>query len=132
LAARNGVPICTSNVIYKLMDDVKQKLIDLLPVSVETAVTGEATVLQLFEIQIKAKETKQIAGCRVTNGIVEKTQFARVVRDGSVIHEGTQISSEETLTFSRRCITRSFRYNAPVEEGRNGSTQRVRMWSRLL
>ncbi|KAF8350825.1 hypothetical protein F5887DRAFT_1058830 [Amanita rubescens] len=88
LAARNGVPICTSNVIYKLMDDVKQKLIDLLPVLVETAVTGEATVLQLFEIQIKAKETKQIAGCRVTNGIVEKTQLARVVRDGSVIHEG--------------------------------------------
>lgn len=103
LAARNGVPICTSNVIYKLMDDVKQKLIDLLPVSVETAVTGEATILQLFEIQTKAKETRQIAGCRVINGIVEKTQLARVVRNGSVIHEGKQISSEETLTFSRRC-----------------------------
>ena len=99
LAARNGVAICTSNVIYTLMDDVKQKLIDLLPARVETTVIGEATVLQLFDIQIKAKVTKRVAGCRVTNGMVEKTQLARVVRNGSVIHEGMRISSEETLTF---------------------------------
>ncbi|KAK2467024.1 hypothetical protein APHAL10511_001282 [Amanita phalloides] len=88
LAARSGVSICTSNVIYRLMDDVKQKLVDLLPVSVETAVVGEATVLQLFEIQVKSKETKKVAGCRVTNGVAEKAQPARVVRNGSVMHEG--------------------------------------------
>ena len=88
LAAQNGVPISTSNVIYALMDDVKKRVIDLLPVSIETTVTGEATVLQLFDIQIKAKQTKKVAGCRVINGVVEKAQLARVVRNGSVIHEG--------------------------------------------
>jgi translation initiation factor IF-2 len=87
-AARSGVPICTSDVIYRLMDDVKQRVIDLLPTSIEIAVTGEATVLQLFEIQVKAKQTKNVAGCRVINGVVDKAQPGRVVRNGSVIHEG--------------------------------------------
>ncbi|KAF8636651.1 hypothetical protein AX17_003458 [Amanita inopinata Kibby_2008] len=89
LAARNGVSICTSNVIYRLMDDIKQKVIGLLPATVETTVTGEATVLQLFDIQLKAKQLKKVAGCRVTNGIVEKSSLARVVREGTMVHEGT-------------------------------------------
>ncbi|KAF8630408.1 hypothetical protein AX15_002959 [Amanita polypyramis BW_CC] len=88
LAGRNGVPICTSNVIYTLMDDVKKRVIELLPTSIETTVTGEATVLQLFDIQVKAKQTKKVAGCRVINGVVDKAQHARVVRNGTIIHEG--------------------------------------------
>ncbi|KAM6500642.1 translation initiation factor IF-2 [Amanita muscaria] len=88
LAARSNVPVCTSAVIYRLMDDVRQRVINLLPVSVETAVTGEANVLQIFEIRVKAKETKKVAGCRVINGVVEKALHARVVRNGTVIHEG--------------------------------------------
>jgi len=71
------------------MEDIKDRVIALLPVIIETRVTGEATVLQLFEIQLKAKQTKKVAGCRVTNGLVEKTKFAKVIRDGTVMHEGT-------------------------------------------
>ncbi|KAF9458674.1 hypothetical protein BDZ94DRAFT_1270200 [Collybia nuda] len=89
LAAQNDVPIFTSNIIYRLMEDIKDRVIALLPVIIETRVTGEATVLQLFEIQLKAKQTKKVAGCRVTNGLVEKTKFAKVIRDGTVMHEGT-------------------------------------------
>ncbi|KAF8894477.1 P-loop containing nucleoside triphosphate hydrolase protein [Infundibulicybe gibba] len=89
LAAQNGISICSSSIIYRLMDDIKERVIGLLPVITETKVTGEATVLQLFDIQLKAKQTKKVAGCRVINGIVEKIRFARVIRDGSIIHEGT-------------------------------------------
>ncbi len=71
------------------MEDVQQRVIALLPTIKETKVTGEATVLQLFDIHLKTKQLKKIAGCRVINGIVEKAKSARIVRDGSVIHEGT-------------------------------------------
>lgn len=89
LAAQNGVPICSSNIIYRLVEDIRARVTALLPVTVETKVTGEATVLQLFDIQLKAKQIKKIAGCRVTNGLVEKSKFARIVRGGKMIHEGS-------------------------------------------
>jgi len=52
-------------------------------------VTGEASIIQIFDIQLKTKEVKKVAGCRVVNGMIERVDRARIVRDGSVIHEGT-------------------------------------------
>ncbi|KAF4614935.1 hypothetical protein D9613_002934 [Agrocybe pediades] len=88
VAAQNGVPIFTSNIIYRIIEDVRSRVIALLPVIVETKVVGEATVLQVFEIQLKSKQVMKVAGSRVTNGIIEKQKFARLVRDGEIIHEG--------------------------------------------
>ena len=70
------------------MDDVRSRIIDMLPKIIETKVTGEATVLQLFDITGKAKQLIKVAGCRVTNGLIEKQKFARVIRLGQVVHEG--------------------------------------------
>ncbi|KAH7889835.1 hypothetical protein F5I97DRAFT_1800872 [Phlebopus sp. FC_14] len=88
LASQNHVPTYSSNVIYRVMDDIRGRVASLLPCTYETKVTGEATVLQLFDIHIKSKVTKRIAGCRVTNGIVERSDMARVVRDGKIISRG--------------------------------------------
>ena len=74
------------------MDEVRERVRELLPVIVETRVTGEAGVLQLFEITLKSKTTKKVAGCRVTNGLVERSKYARVVRSGKIIHEGERLS----------------------------------------
>ncbi|KAF8512881.1 initiation factor 2 [Hysterangium stoloniferum] len=87
MAAGNDVPILTSSIIYRLMDDVKAKVIGMLPPIIETRVTGEATVAQLFNIQLKRHEFMKIAGCRVTNGLLEKNKKVRVVRNGTVVHE---------------------------------------------
>ena len=87
-AAQNGVPVCTSDIIYRLVDDVRERVTALLPVVVETKVTGEATILQLFDIDLKEKQTMKIAGCRVTNGVVEKQKFARVLRNGNIVYDG--------------------------------------------
>lgn len=70
------------------MDEVRDRVTALLPCTYETKVTGEATVLQLFDIHLKGKTTKKIAGCRVSNGTIEKSKGARVVRNGQVIHNG--------------------------------------------
>ncbi|KAG2115123.1 initiation factor 2 [Suillus discolor] len=87
-AAQNHVPIYSSKIIYRIMDEVRDRVTALLPCTYETKVTGEATVLQLFDIHLKGKMTKKIAGCRVSNGTIEKSKGARVVRNGQVIHEG--------------------------------------------
>jgi len=86
-AAQKNVTILSSGIIYKLMDDVKEHVIKLLPVIIEKKVTGEAQVLQIFEIQAK-KQVVKVAGCRVTNGMVERSKQARVIRNGQTIHEG--------------------------------------------
>lgn len=83
-----GVPSLKSDIIYQLMDLVKKRVINLLPPIIEKKVTGEADVLQIFEISLKAKKTMKVAGCRVINGIMEKNKMARVVRKGEPIHEG--------------------------------------------
>ena len=75
------------------MDEVKDRVIGLLPVITETKVTGEATVLQLFDIHLKAKQIKKVAGCRVVNGTVDKSKFARVIRNGVNVHEGTSFKT---------------------------------------
>ena len=91
LAVGSGVPILSSTIIYRLMDDVKERVIALLPVTMEKKVTGEANVLQLFDIHLKGKKIMKVAGCRITNGLVEKNKMARLVRGGETIHEGMSL-----------------------------------------
>lgn len=93
MASMNGIHIYSANIIYNVLDKVKQHVIDLLPKVVEKRVTGEADVLQIFDIQGKRKTLIKVAGCRVTNGIVEKGKKVRVMRNGSIIHEGLFHSS---------------------------------------
>jgi translation initiation factor IF-2 len=88
IAAQNNVPIYSSPIIYRIMDEMKARVISLLPVIIERKVTGEATVLQLFDVHLKRNLTKKVAGCRITNGLMEKVKRARVVRNGITLHEG--------------------------------------------
>lgn len=87
-ASSNNIPIYSSSIIYEVMDEVQRRVIDLLPSVTERRIKGEATVLQLFEIQLSGKRIKKIAGSRVTNGIVDKTKGAQVVRNSEVVHDG--------------------------------------------
>ena len=89
MAIEQSVPTLKSAIIYQLMDFVKARVISLLPVTIERRVTGEATVLQLFDISLKGKLTMKVAGCRVINGTIEKNSMARVIRDGETVFEGT-------------------------------------------
>ncbi|KAJ3878842.1 hypothetical protein F5051DRAFT_327171 [Lentinula edodes] len=86
-AAQKNIIILSSGIIYKLMDDVQEHVIKLLPVIIEKKITGEAQVLQIFDIQAK-KQVVKVAGCRVTNGMVERSKQARVIRNGETVHEG--------------------------------------------
>ncbi|KDR81479.1 hypothetical protein GALMADRAFT_58853 [Galerina marginata CBS 339.88] len=122
IAAQNEVPIFTSNIIYRLIEDVRSRIISLLPVVIETKVLGEATILQLFDIQLKGKQTMKVAGCRVTNGVVDKQKFARIVRSGEIIHEGsldTMRQIKKDITEARKGMEcgLSFKEFSDLQEG---------------
>ena len=93
MAEQRGVRIMDHNVIYKLMDDVKEILSEQLPPNVTQRVTGEAEISQVFDITVKKRETTAIAGCRVRNGIIQKTKKVRVLRGQDIIYDGELLFS---------------------------------------
>ena len=87
LARQNDVQVYSSTIIYRLVESVTGAVIDLLPKIIESRISGEATVLQIFDIATK-NGTKKVAGSRVTNGLMVKGKPVKVVRGGQVIYEG--------------------------------------------
>ncbi|MGE5259552.1 MAG: translation initiation factor IF-2 [Actinomycetota bacterium] len=83
-AERDGVEIRYYNVIYDLVDEVKQAMSGLLAPTRRETFLGNAEVLEVFAISKVGK----VAGCRVTEGKVERGAHVRLIRDNVVIHEG--------------------------------------------
>ncbi|KAH0560040.1 hypothetical protein GP486_003442 [Trichoglossum hirsutum] len=87
-----GVTIIDHQIIYRLIEDVKAKLSEQLSPSVKQRVNGEAEVSQIFDINIKRRVTKPIAGCKVRNGLISRNAKVRVFRDKEIIYSGTLAS----------------------------------------
>ncbi len=83
-AERAGIEIRYYNIIYNLVDDVKQAMSGLLAPSIRETLLGNAQILEIF----KVSKVGNIAGCRVTDGTVERGANVRLLRDNVVIHEG--------------------------------------------
>ncbi|KAK3831740.1 MAG: hypothetical protein JOS17DRAFT_744168 [Linnemannia elongata] len=87
-ARQMGVTLKSYNVIYKLLDDVKIEMAQLLPKDIEIQVAGEAKIAQIFPIKMKGGAVQNVAGCRITNGGVNRKEDVRIVRNGEVVWEG--------------------------------------------
>jgi translation initiation factor IF-2 len=83
-AERAGIEIRYYNIIYDLVDDVKKAMSGLLPPTLRETMLGNAQILEVFNISKVGK----IAGCKVTDGTVERGANVRLIRDNVVIHEG--------------------------------------------
>lgn len=83
-AERAGIEIRYYNIIYDLVDDVKAAMSGLLSPERRETFLGNAEILEVFNITKVGK----VAGCRVTEGKVERGVGVRLVRDNVVIHEG--------------------------------------------
>ena len=83
-AERAGVEIRYYNIIYNLVDDVKSAMSGLLAPTLRETMLGNATILEVFDISKIGK----VAGCRVTDGNVERGANVRLIRDNVVVHEG--------------------------------------------
>jgi translation initiation factor IF-2 len=84
LAERTGIEIRYYNIIYDLVDDVKKAMSGLLAPTLRETMLGNAQVLEVFAVSKVGK----VAGCRVTDGVVERGANVRLIRDNVVIHEG--------------------------------------------
>jgi len=84
-AAAAGIEIRYYSIIYNLVDDVKSALSGMLSPERRETFIGNAEILEIFDISKVGK----IAGCRITEGKVERGAGVRLIRDNVVIHEGT-------------------------------------------
>ncbi|KAL9946963.1 hypothetical protein D7B24_000770 [Verticillium nonalfalfae] len=88
MAEAAGVRLLAHSVIYHLADEVRQTLSDELADVVSTKVVGEAEVLQIFPINTRGRAFRNIAGCKIRNGLVSRTGMVRVLRKGETVFEG--------------------------------------------
>lgn len=84
LAKHKGVEIVSHNIIYELINTVKEAMKNLLDPELRENKLGAAEVRQLFNISKGGK----VAGCMVTEGIVKNGKLARVYRKGKEIAKG--------------------------------------------
>jgi translation initiation factor IF-2 len=84
LAERTGVDIQSYEVIYNAVDDVRAALEGMLSPEQREEVLGSAEVREIFKIT----RVGTIAGCYVTDGIIDRKARARVVRGGIVAYDG--------------------------------------------
>ena len=88
LAENEGIKISSYNIIYEVLDYIKQRMSGLLSPDVQETITGTAQVLEIFKVSGAGK----VAGSKITEGEITSASDVRVIRDGSIIYTG-KISS---------------------------------------
>ncbi len=87
LADSKGVEIRLYEVIYDLIDDVTKAARGMLAPELKLEVLGHAEVRQVF----KVTKVGAIAGCYITDGVVERNAQIRVTRNGIVIEKDRRL-----------------------------------------
>ena len=83
-AEAEGIDMRLYNIIYDIVDDVQKALKGLLEPTYVDVVTGKAEIRTLFTIS----KVGQVAGCSVTEGVIERNSRARVLRGGEQVYDG--------------------------------------------
>jgi translation initiation factor IF-2 len=79
-----GIEIRYYDIIYSLVDDVKKAMSGMLAPTLRETLLGNAVILEIF----KVSKVGSVAGCRVTDGTVERGANVRLIRDNVVVHQG--------------------------------------------
>jgi small GTP-binding protein len=122
MAEASGLKILDHNIIYKVTDDVKERLEGLLPPLVTQRVLGEAEVGKIFEISVKKGKLK-IAGCKISNGTIARDKKVRVLRRGEEIFNGKPEYWHCALDLTDDLLYRYARFAQEREEGRHGDAK---------
>jgi len=126
-----GVKILDHNVIYHLIEEVRDTLSEYLAPTISTRVVAEAEVLQVFSINTKGRMYKSIAGCRVRNGLVTRNAKVRVNRQKATIFEGMNawLSNLDVEKLGTNVVgDRKHRDTQARQERYYGGEEGIRVW----
>jgi translation initiation factor IF-2 len=84
VAERENVEIRLHSIIYELRDEITKAMYGLLEPVFKENYAGKAEVINVFKIT----KVGQIAGCRVTDGVITRTAQVRVLREGEEVWRG--------------------------------------------
>ena len=84
LAENENIKISSYNIIYEVLDYIKQRMSGLLSPDVQETISGTAQILEIFKVSGAGK----VAGCKVTEGEITSTSDVRLIRDGAIIYTG--------------------------------------------
>ncbi len=88
MAAEEHVDIRYHNIIYNVIQEIKDAIVGMMKSTFEERVMGRAEVRQTFHVP----KVGTIAGSYITDGKFERGQLTRLLRDGIVIYEGKNLS----------------------------------------
>ena len=84
LAESENIKISSYNIIYEVLDFIKQRMSGLLTPDVQEKITGTAQILEIFKVSGAGK----VAGSKVTEGEINNSSDVRIIRDGAIIYTG--------------------------------------------
>jgi len=84
LAENEKIKISSFNIIYEVLDFIKQRMSGLLTPDLKETVTGTAQILEIFKVSGAGK----VAGSKVTEGEITSVSEVRIIRDGAIIYTG--------------------------------------------
>ncbi len=84
LAENEKIKISSYNIIYEVLDYIKQRMSGLLSPDVKEQITGTAQILEIFKVSGAGK----VAGSKVIEGEINSTSDIRIIRDGTIIYTG--------------------------------------------
>ena len=84
LAEIEKINISSFNIIYEVLDYVKNRMSGLLTPDIKESVSGTAQILEIFKVSGAGK----VAGSKITEGQIFSGSEARVIRDGTIIYTG--------------------------------------------
>ncbi len=84
LAENEKIIISSYNIIYEVLDFIKQRMSGLLAPDLKEAIIGKAQILEIFKVSGAGK----VAGSKVTEGEITSNSEVRIIRDGTIIHTG--------------------------------------------
>ena len=109
-ARDKGVEIKTYNVIYNLIDDVKALLSGMMSPIVSEEQLGQAEIRQIISVP----KIGQIAGCIVSEGVINRGAKIRLIREGVVIFEGN-VSSLKRFKDDVREVAKGYECGVGIE-----------------
>ena len=83
-AEKEKITISSFNIIYEVLDFIKNKMSGLLTPDIDEKIIGTAEILEIF----KVSKVGKVAGSKVVEGEITQNSSARVIRDGAIIFNG--------------------------------------------